>query len=961
MGHGAHRRPWAVVALGLALARGALSPRAVAQPSTAGAELSEAAALEQEIETLAKDGKFDLALGKAARALALRQKVLAADDYRVGSSLDDLGALYVLIGDLVRAAPLLEQAVQIQEHARPGQKELANALENLAALYAKRGEHARAIPLYERALAICEQALGPSHADSATAKRALAMALGPSDPARTETLLRSALDVHDHAGDARGAVLDLLSLCNLRAVQNRLREPATEELYRQALDRGRKAFGADDLGIAQLWLALANFHRTISVGAWGTAEQVRDIRKLANEQYAETERILLLHYGPRHPELANLYSDWAKHAQAENDFDRAVALRTKANDIEEEHLAAVMATGSESVKLAYLSSLAQHAEDSVAVGIVNEWHLLHHQGARRLATTTILRRKGRALDALAESQATLRARLGPEEQRLLDELLATRAELSTAVTRGPGSSDAASYLGRMAALQRRAAELEAEVSRRSAEFRASNQPVTIEAVQARIPENAALLELIEAGVGPSHLADVRSSDSYSRRYVAFVLKRHGGICFAAMDEAETVDKLVSDFRRVLGDPKRHDVGDIAWRLYASTLARVEACLGGVDRLLISPDGMLNLVPFGALMDQKGFLAERYEISYLSSGRDLLRYGLGPAPRSAPVIVANPDFGPRSSGSGPKAVTRGVDLSRLFFPPLPGTAEEAATIATVAPSAVSFSRERATKTALEGVHGPEFLHVATHGFFLTGDSSAPPHGRALELVQGSGQSAKVAVPPQSFVQRGPLLRSGLALAGANRHDASSADDGILTALEVSSLDLYGTELVTLSACETGLGEPQDAEGVFGLRRALVIAGADSQLMSLWKVDDAATRDLMIDVYRRLLGGQSRSEALRDAQRTMLAKDATAHPFYWAAFILSGDPGPLRHAALAGRAGADGAGGVPKVEPGAHGCGCRVGASPPSPALADAGLLAAAVALGAWRRRLRSRRASQRSSS
>ena len=133
---------------------------------------------------------------------------------------------------------------------------------------------------------------------------------------------------------------------------------------------------------------------------------------------------------------------------------------------------------------------------------------------------------------------------------------------------------------------------------------------------------------------------------------------------------------------------------------------------------------------------------------------------------------------------------------------------------------------------------------------------------------------------------PLLRSGLALAGANVR-RSGEDDGILTALEASGLNLWGTKLVVLSACDTGVGEVKNGEGVYGLRRALVLAGAETQMMSLWPVSDEGTRDLMIGYYQALQAGQGRGEALRQVQLQMLARPDRQHPFYWASFIQSGE--------------------------------------------------------------------------
>jgi CHAT domain-containing protein len=167
---------------------------------------------------------------------------------------------------------------------------------------------------------------------------------------------------------------------------------------------------------------------------------------------------------------------------------------------------------------------------------------------------------------------------------------------------------------------------------------------------------------------------------------------------------------------------------------------------------------------------------------------------------------------------------------------------------------------ATEQALKQVDAPSILHIATHGFFLPATPGAGPGN--------------------------PLLRSGLALAGANHRNGDS-NDGIFTALEASGLNLWGTRLVTLSACDTGLGEVRNAEGVFGLRRAFVLAGAETLVMSLWPVSDYATRQTMTTFYAGLKKGLGRGEALRRAQLAILKSNGREHPFYWASFIESGE--------------------------------------------------------------------------
>ncbi len=144
------------------------------------------------------------------------------------------------------------------------------------------------------------------------------------------------------------------------------------------------------------------------------------------------------------------------------------------------------------------------------------------------------------------------------------------------------------------------------------------------------------------------------------------------------------------------------------------------------------------------------------------------------------------------------------------------------------------------------------------------------------------------------RRDSLFRSGLVLAGANG-DPGRLDSGFLSAAEIAQMDLRGTELAVFSACETGVGDVRVGDGVHGLRRALVLAGARTQVLSLWKVDDVATAELMVAFYERLLAGQPRGEALREAKLEMMRSPRWGHPRFWASFVLSGSWGPMEFAA------------------------------------------------------------------
>jgi CHAT domain-containing protein len=202
-----------------------------------------------------------------------------------------------------------------------------------------------------------------------------------------------------------------------------------------------------------------------------------------------------------------------------------------------------------------------------------------------------------------------------------------------------------------------------------------------------------------------------------------------------------------------------------------------------------------------------------------------------------------------------------------------------------PQAQLFLGSNATKQVLLNLSPPGLLHIATHGFFLK-DASPSPTSR------GIGQVGDAYAPPPGPAD--PLLRSGLVFPGGPPSPALPAsrpiEDSLVTALELAGLDLWGTQLVVLSACDTGRGDVQLGEGVYGLRRAFLVAGAETLVTSLWKVNDNTTAQLMEDYYRNLLSGQGRAAALRQAMQSL--RETHPHPYFWAPFITIGRDAPLQ---------------------------------------------------------------------
>jgi CHAT domain-containing protein len=249
----------------------------------------------------------------------------------------------------------------------------------------------------------------------------------------------------------------------------------------------------------------------------------------------------------------------------------------------------------------------------------------------------------------------------------------------------------------------------------------------------------------------------------------------------------------------------------------------------------------------------------------------------PESEQPPMVMADPDFG---TGPGPKLGDKALEPLRR----LNASSVEAIQIKNRIAGTNIVMEGEATKNMLKEVSRPQLLHIATHGFFLEDESDAQTTDDQRSIVRrtsdGSGLDDNSAAGTKLD---NPLLRSGLFFAGAN----TGSDEATLTAMEASGLDLWGTKLVVLSACDTGVGEVKNGEGVYGLRRALVLAGSESQMMSLWPVSDRGTRDLMISYYEALKAGEGRSAGLRKVRLAMLKNPARRHPYYWASFILSGE--------------------------------------------------------------------------
>ncbi|MBX7220170.1 MAG: tetratricopeptide repeat protein [Blastocatellia bacterium] len=809
-------------------------------------------------------GKYPQAELFFLRALAIREKAFGKIHNRTATTLNNLGTFYESRAEYDKAEKYFRQALEIRRQILPPtHPDLSTSLVNLGMVSKGKGDAETALPLLEQALAIREKALGPNHADVGFNLFNLGSVYElKGDLLQAETCYQKALAIQEKAlGPNHSNVA--LTLGNLASLYRRQRKPdVAEPLQRRALEIDEKVLGQE--------------HRVVATDlnnlAWIYWNKGDNVQALAHFQRAQ--EIIVKALGPTHPLVATTLSNLAGVRQAANQPAQAVAALAQANDIIEQDLNQNLLSGSENQKTLYLKRTASRTDQTISL------HLLaapQDRAAQEAALTVLLRRKGRALDAMTNALEALRRNQNPEVQKLLNEYATVAGQISALTLRGPGNKNPQQHEALLNELKTNKEQLEMDISRRSVEFRTQTTPITLAEVQKWIPAGAVLVEY--AVYQPF---DAQHQQFGEPHLAAYLLNAAGDIRFAALGPVKPLEPVVAEFRQAIRNPANKQAKTLGRKLERAVFEPVRKLLGASTRVLLSPDGSLNLIPFDALVDERGrFLVQSYEFSYLTSGRDLLRLQNGSHSTNPPLALANPDY---AAGQGPKL------LGKQFQPlaRLSGTAAEAAALKTLFPALNTYEETRATETALTQTRRPEFLHIGTHGYFFPD----------VEMDSASGNSSQrlllrddTPVNLDKIRQENPLLRSYLFFAGAN-HEASVGDaDGILTALEAASLDLWGTKLVVLSACDTGLGDVKNGEGVYGLRRAFVLAGSESQLVSLWPVSDAGTRDLMVDFYGQLKNGAGRSAALRQIRLNFLKNPKRAHPYFWASFILSGEWGNL----------------------------------------------------------------------
>jgi tetratricopeptide (TPR) repeat protein len=793
-------------------------------------------------------------------ALRIRQKVLGPENPETANSINNLALLYQDMVEYAKAEPLYQEALRIRRKVL-GQKHpsTADSLNNLASLYKHIGEYAKAEPLYQEALRIRQKVSGQEHPDTATSLNNLAELYDyMGEYAKAEPLLQEALRIRQKVLEPEHRDI-AESLNNLGELYEHLSEYAkAEPLYLEALRIRRKVFGPEHPDVAVGLDNLAGLYK--AMGEYPKAEPL----------YQEALKIFEKVLGPEDPDTATCLDNLAYFEFDLGRIDEATAFARQGSATELTILSKIFSFTSEEQRLAYLD-------------IFHPYSLFPFlKGTETDLAAAVLRYKGVVLDSIVEDRLLAEASQGTEDQKLLEQLNLDKRQLGQLLLQ-PSQNLSAETNQQVEALEGEVEKIESQLAQHVAGLGQARRAlgVSLEQVQPVIPNDGALIEYLRFS---GYLGKGKREPCYG----AIVLFSKGAPLWIPLGKAKEIEHLVRRYGTLVrGSPQEDDLSANLQALYEALWAPIgQALPSQTKKIIISPDGQLNFISFATLLtrDQQ-FLAQIYDVQYVASGRDLLRE-LKPSTVNEVILFANPDFGlastamltkaeHRSSDGGSKSI-RGSEKREIedwSFGSLEGTQKERDELIKKFVgwgwTPTDFIAKEATKEALLKIHSPYILHLATHGFFAKEDPTQPEPAALLN----DGQSV---IKSKFF--KNPMHRSGLALAGAQttieawkRDEVPPVEnDGILTAEDVSTLDLQGTWLVTLSACDTGSGEARAGEGVMGLRRGFIQAGAQNLLMTLWPISDEVTVQIMSDFYDAAHRSGNAPEALAEVQRNWLVK-------------------------------------------------------------------------------------------
>ena len=866
-----------------------------------------------------------------------------AEDPKVAAALlEKANALYKN-GDEVAAVELTLESVKIYEKLGSAyDKDMAKAYYRLAMMASSRSEYVSSVAYLRKMLAIEEKVFGGESSEVAKTAKSLALSLamiGKLNEASNQ--LQRTFDIRLKVyGPRSPEIVDVLEdLCTISMRQNFY--DTAKQYGLKALEVQGKLEGIENPRTAQIIVTLGTIASRESNFALAkeTLKQGEDIYRrilkpndsriatvlmhraqvyrlendfgTARDLFSQAVKIHEIIYGEDQSTTAECLYGVAETSFMLQDYPSAIAACDRARRITKNYMARNLPYLPEEDQLDFIEGEDTYRLDEI---LSAARMLVGDATINETSASWVLNSQGVAQESMTERNRRLQKAASVEEKQALNKLSSLRQQLAQqSISAGP-TKDNSTLVDEVKTLTDQTNELTKQLALKFGSIDDTDRWVELDSVRRSMEPDSIILQF--ARFNEFDFSKGVASGVY--RYLVWVIPPRENVTLVDLGEAEPIDQIIGKIRQMIADAAKVD-GTLRkngeesateeLRIQLAELRRltftpIAAYVEKAKKLWICPDGSLWLSPWAALPTGSGneFLIEKVAIQFLVTPRNLLEKRADAVSNEPPVIFANPrfDLAPASvwksiselaqqqQQTAPTEQERQRSFKRASIRPfanvlpLPNTASEAEFITpslkrlTGSPP-IRYLDQQALEYVAREVRHPKVLVFGTHGFLLPD-----------EMAKLGDKDKKVEVDI-----RNPLSRCGLLLAGCkdpNAGQATAGDDGVLTGMEIVGMDLHGTQLVILSACETGVGKVRNGEGVASLCQAFQLAGAESVVATLWSVSDRESALLVVKFVEELANGKSKAAAMREAQMERIEKRrqryGDAHPFYWSAFTVTG---------------------------------------------------------------------------
>ena len=795
-------------------------------------------------------GDYPKALEFLTKALDIDEKVLGKDHPDTANSYNNIGLVYSDMGDYSKALEFLTKALNIREKALDkDHPDTANSYNNIGLVYSDMGDYPKALEFLTKALDIDEKVLGKDHPDTANSYNNIGLVYSDmGDYTKTLEFYSKALDIQekvlgkDHPKTA-------ISYNNIGLVYYNMGDYSKAlEFLTKALNITEKVLGKDHPNTATSYNSIGFMYNNI-----------RNYPK-ALEFFTKALEIREKVLGKDHPNTATSYNNIGSVYNDMGDYNKAYNYSKEAYNIFKANRERNFEILSNEQKKKFLEAKKDFLPNLLTNGYSYQQTVDGKETLSQEIYEIFINDKGILLDD--ENTIAMLKNISQDKDLIskIDSLNSLKRAYAKLAGTMPKPEEAKSYQEKLKALGEDIEKAEIEIAKISPKFK---QELGIKDL--KLSDLTSLLKPNELFVDIGY---------YGKNYYIFSVDKSGEVKFEKLNDkdSDTVNTTIKEFRADIDKIINAADANSSKALKELYSIVIEKGIGDrIDKfnsLIISTDGALRLLPFEALMDGDKYLIESKQIRYTPSAKEFIRthkFNIKDEGKDI-TMFSDPNYESKSGKSMEmvadtpnvnKAVQTRSIKNMGTFKRLRGFKKEEEVLQSSFNDVKLFSRENANEENILAVKSPKILHITTHGYFISDENIT-----------------------------NPMLKSGVALSGANIGIKQQTGEGLVNALKLSGLSLDGTDLVVLSACETGLVDVKDTSSVASLPKTFIQAGSKNVLMSLWSVDDNSTVELMKEFYTDTKGNEKKfNEVLRNAKIKMIKEGK--HPFYWAAFIMSGE--------------------------------------------------------------------------